>query len=94
MDIPQDKQELFNLCDLRRLLDEDTPTALVPPKGIYDKYRTTTSYALLVHGDACASHSKYAPTARSQVDRRKKEEACWQLVAGRSNVENVFEGVP
>ena len=37
--IPQDKQELFQLCDLRRLLDEDTPTALVPPKRICRLHR-------------------------------------------------------
>ena len=37
--IPQDKQELFNLCDLRRLLAEDTPTALVAPKGICRLHR-------------------------------------------------------
>ena len=37
--IPQDKQELFNLCDLQRLLDEDTPTTLVPPKGICRLHR-------------------------------------------------------
>ena len=35
----QEQQELFNLCDIRRLLHIDTPTALVPPRSISKLHR-------------------------------------------------------
>lgn len=32
--VSQEQQDLFNLCDIHRLLDADTPTAIMPPKRI------------------------------------------------------------
>ena len=65
--VPQEQQELFNLCDIWRLLDPDTPMALVPPRSI-SKLHRQSGCVMPAARVKLSSHLQHSAVIRSEVD--------------------------